>query len=98
MTVVSPDDLLAEFIAGRVDPKEFHHSKHVRVSYELLERYSFSEALYWLARGLRQLATTAGHPERYHETITVAFLSVIAERRWRGRHEDFEEFASANPE
>ena len=67
---------------GRPDRSgAFPHRDHVQVSYELLERHPFPEALLHLARGLRQLAAKAGRPEVYHETITAAFLALIAERR-----------------
>ena len=98
MSTTDESGLLGDFLAGRLDPKQFHHQDHVLVGYELLERHPFSEALFYLARGLRQLAAKAGHPELYHETITTAFLAVIGERRWRGRYADFADFAKRNPD
>lgn len=89
---------LADFEAGRADPATFSHREHVRMSFELLERYSFPEALFRLAQGLRQLATDAGDPGKYHETITVAFLSLIAERRLAGGFTGWENFAKKNPD
>lgn len=93
-----PAAVLADFEAGRVDPAEFRHLDHVRVGYELLQRHPFPEALLHLARGLRQLAAKAGRPEIYHETITAAFLALIAERRLRDRYAGFEDFMSRNPD
>ena len=90
--------VLADFEAGRLDPSRFPHREHVRVSYELLERHPFPEALLYLARGLRRLAAKAGRPEVYHETITTAFLALIAERRLSGDHADWDDFASRNPD
>lgn len=98
MPAIDSCELLANFTGGRLDPRQFTHREHVRVSYELLERHSFPEALLHLARGLRQLAAKAGHPEKYHETITAAFLSLIAERRWQAAYFDFDQFAEANPD
>jgi hypothetical protein len=91
-------DFLADFEAGRLDPASFHHCDHVRLSYELLERYPYPEALLHLARGLRQLAAAAGRPEVYHETITAAFLALIGERRLSGHYADWEHFARRNPD
>ena len=90
--------LLSDFEAGRVDPRQFPHRAHLEVGYELLERHPFPEALLHLARGLRRLAAKAGRPEVYHETITAAFLALIAERRLRGRYADWEDFAEKNPD
>ena len=91
-------DLLADFEAGRIDPASFPHRDHVRVSYELLERHLFPEALLHLARGLRRLAAKAGRPQVYHETITAAFLALIAERRLRGSYTGWGDFAARNPD
>jgi len=91
-------DLLGDFEEGRIDPARFPHRAHVRVSYELLERYRFPEALLHVARGLRRLAAKAGKPEVYHETITAAFLALIAERRLRGQYAGWEDFAKQNPD
>ncbi len=98
MTTNNSTALLAAFEEGRVDPRQFPHREHARVGYELLERHPFPEALLHLARGLRRLAAKAGRPEIYHETITAAFLAVIAERRLSGRYADWNDFASRNPD
>ena len=98
MPVSDRPALLADFEAGRIDPARFLHREHVRVSYELLERHRFPEALLHLARGLRRLAAKAGRPEVYHETITAAFLALIAERRLSGDHRNWEDFAACNPD
>ena len=98
MRAIDPEKVLADFIGGRLDPREFPHREHVRVSYELLRRHSFPEALLHLAQGLRQLAAKAGHPEAYHETITAAFLSLIGERQSKTDYADFDQFAQENPD
>src|SRR6188768_2066903 len=98
MPAIEVNGLLADFEAGRIDPASFPHRDHVQVSYELLERYPFPEALLHLARGLRRLAAKAGRPEVYHETITAAFLALIAERRLRGTHLTWDDFAARNPD
>lgn len=90
--------LLADFEAGQIDPTQFPHREHVRVGYELLERHLFPEALLHLARGLRRLAAKAGKPGVYHETITAAFLALIAERRLQGRYANWDDFAAHNPD
>ena len=89
---------LADFEAGRVDPRDFPHCAHVEVGYELLERHAFPEALLHLARGLRRLAAGAGRPEVYNETVTAAFLALIAERRLSASYVGWEDFATRNPD
>lgn len=91
-------DLLERFELGKLDPAQFHHREHVQVSYRLLERHPFPEALLHLARGLRRLAAAAGKPEIYHETMTAAFLALIAERRLSAQFKSWEDFAARNPD
>jgi len=98
MLATEPPGLLADFEAGRTDPASFSHRDHVWVGYELLERHPFPEALLHLARGLRRMAAKAGRPEVYHETITAAFLALIAERRLCGSYAEFRDFAERNPD
>ena len=98
MTASDSSNALADFEEGRVDPARFPHRQHVRVGFELIERHAFPEALLHLARGLRGLTAKAGHPELYHETITAAFLALIAERRLSGRYAGWEDFAARNPD
>jgi hypothetical protein len=47
---------------------------------------------------LKGISTRAGNPGAYHETITVAFLSLIAERQAAGHYSDFEAFIGDNPD
>ena len=92
----SVDEELVALETGALDPAGFPHAEHVRLGYEMLERHAFSEAVARFARGLRLLAAKAGRPEIYHETITVAFLAVIGERRGRVTHEDWSDFKAKN--
>lgn len=87
---------LRAFEAGGLDPARFPHSEHLRLGYEMLARYPFGEALLRFSRGLKLLAAKAGRPEIYHETITVAFLALINERRARGETKGWPEFRANN--
>jgi hypothetical protein len=89
---------LERFLAHAQEPAGFHHSDHVRIAFEILRRYPFLEAAQLYALGLKAIAAKAGRPELYHETITLAFLSLIAERMAEGGQEDFEAFVVAFPD
>lgn len=92
----SIDGELLALETGALDPAKFPHPEHVRLGYEMLGRYPFVEALQRFSQGLRLLAAKGGRPEVYHETITVAFLAVIGERRARGGHDSWEDFRNNN--
>jgi hypothetical protein len=87
---------LRAFESGAIDPARFPHAEHVRVGYEMLSRYSFGEAISRFSRGLKLLAAKAGKPQVYHETITVAFLALINERRAPNPAESWSEFQARN--
>src|SRR3954447_26143677 len=93
----SAADLLARFEDTTLPNERFHHADHVRVAWEYLERHPPLEALGRFTAALRRYATAHGAPEKYHETITVAYLFLIAERRARlGAGHSWAEFAAAN--
>ena len=89
------DELLA-LETGALDPAMFPHPEHVRLGYEMLGRHPFGETVARFSRGLRLLAAKAGRPEVYHETITVAFLALVGERRARARDAGWCEFKANN--
>lgn len=73
--------LVAAFERGELDPAAFTHADHVRVAWALLGPMgrSFFDAYAVLRAGLRDLASKAGRPERYNETVTLAFLALVHE-------------------
>lgn len=89
---------LRAFEIGALDPVKFPHAEHLRLGYEMLARHPFGEAVMRFTRGLQLLAAKGGRPQVYHETITVAFLALINERRARGRPQSWSEFKRINPD
>jgi hypothetical protein len=87
---------LADFLHGRIDNADFHHADHVRVAFEMVRRHDFLDAAQAYAHGLRGIAARAGNPNAYHETITIAFLALIAERA-QG-FDSYAAFVAANPD
>ena len=88
--------LLEKFEASEIEPDTFHHSEHVEAAYEMLRRYPFLEATWRYAETIRALAETAGAPDKFNVTITVAFLSVIAERMKQVEYADYQHFIEEN--
>src|SRR3954469_945764 len=60
---------------------QFHHTDHVQLSIVYLARYGRDEALERLTAGIRRLAAADGHPEKFHVTMTRAWLEVIEAAR-----------------
>jgi hypothetical protein len=96
MTADSPE--LARFLRVEIVPSEFPHREHVHIAFEMLRRLDFPETVLHFSRTLRAMAEKAGRPEAFHQTVTIAFLSLIAERMESGGIADFAAFAQANPD
>ncbi len=87
---------LRAFEIGTLDPAKFPHAEHIRLGYEMLARHPLAEAVMRFSRGLHLLAAKAGRPQLCHETITVAFLALINERRVREGPQQWPEFKRTN--
>jgi len=96
MTPECPD--LERFVRGEIDAASFPHREHLRMAFEILRRHDFAESVWLFSRALRTMTTRAGKPQAFHQTITVAFLSLVAERMELGQHRDFVAFEQAHPE
>ena len=94
MTESCPD--LERFMRGEVAASEFPHREHVRMGFEMLRRYDFAEAVFRYSRTLQGMTARIGKPQAFHQTVTVAFLALIAERIELGHPADFESFARDN--
>jgi hypothetical protein len=91
-------DALMRFVRGETDPDTFHHSEHVRLAFEMLRRHDFVETALHYSRALRAMTEKAGKPEAFHQTTTIAFLALIAERMQMGGPVSFASFVGANPD
>jgi hypothetical protein len=93
------EELIRQFEDGATDAASFHHAEHVRLAFEYLGRYSALAALERFSDALKRFAAAQGKAQRYHETITWAYLLLIRERIARaGRSQTWEEFAERNPD
>ena len=73
--------LLERFEGLRMEASSFRHRDHILVAYAMLDQYEFVEACARYASTIRTMAESVGAFEKYNTTITLAFLSLIAERK-----------------
>jgi hypothetical protein len=94
---------LEQFVRGEVDPRVFPHGEHVRMGFEMLRRHDFAAAAFHYSQALRAMTERIGKPQAFHQTVTIAFLALIAERMQAGGQSasqqlEFAAFAAANPD
>lgn len=98
-TEMNDEALLAAFEAGALEAGQFSHAQHVRIGYLYLTRMDFGQAVSRVSRGLKALVARLGLSDKYHETITVAFMALINERLGRdGDPGGWDAFARAHPD
>lgn len=89
-------DLLERFARGEIAAAEFSHHDHVHMGFEMLRRHDFAESVLRFSRALRGMAANAGKPGAFNQTVTLAFLAIIAQRMEATPEVDFEAFAASN--
>jgi hypothetical protein len=95
---MTDDELVSSFTNGQIDAASFDHRAHLRTAYCLLARNPFLEACVAMRDGLQRLAEKVGKPGLYHETITVAFMSLVSERMGLAPGAGWELLLSRNPD
>jgi hypothetical protein len=94
---VLSDPLVQAFEAATIDPAAFHHREHLYVAWCYLRSLPLEDALARYVHHLRKLAAALGAPERFHATITWAYLVLLHEAMVRAPGESFEGLLAANP-
>jgi hypothetical protein len=95
---LSDEELLARFEDGSLKDGSFHHEQHVRVAWMFVRHYGMTDALGRFADALKRFAAAKGAVGLYHETITWAYLFLVAERVARTPGVNWDAFAAANPD
>ena len=96
---MSDEEFLRALESCELEESDFGHAAHVRAAYLYLERAGFAGALERMGRAIRNYAGHLRKPERYHATITVAYLALIQQHICeRGNAGGWAEFARRNAE
>jgi hypothetical protein len=92
----SDEEFLRRFESLEIAGDSFHHADHVRLAFVYLGKFALLEALIRFTSAIKAFAAANGKPERYHETITWAYMFLINQRRAQSAAQSWEEFAAAH--
>jgi hypothetical protein len=97
---MTDEEFLRALESCELPESDFGHAAHVRAAYLYLRQAEdFAAALVQIRRAIRNYASHLGQPDRYHETITVAYLALIQQHICeRGNGGEWPVFARDNPE
>ena len=91
-------ELFDRFVDTSLPADQFHHQQHVQVAWMFVRKYGMPAALAEFSAAIKRFADAKGATGLYHETITWAFLLLIAERHSRTPAETWPEFEASNPD
>src|SRR5271154_3162798 len=86
------DEFLAAFHSCRLTTSEFCNADHFRLAWLHLHREPLETALANVRAGIQAFAAHYGASAKYHETITIAWVRLLATHR----EATFGEFLTAN--
>ena len=83
---------------GRVRNEDFRHVSHLHVAWVYLaESQSAEQAAEKMSSTLRRFAASAGHAEKYHETITQFWIRLLGALRNAQQQRDLDSILQAFP-
>jgi hypothetical protein len=89
---LTDDEFLEAFHSCRLKTSEFRHADHLRLAWLHLAREPFETALDHVRRGIQVFAKHHNFSGLYHETITTAWVHLLASHR----ENSFDEFLAVN--
>jgi hypothetical protein len=92
----SDAELLEDFVSTALPADQFHHAQHVRVAWLFVRTHGMPAALGEFTTAIKRFAEAKGAHGLYHETITWAFVLIIAERLARTPADTWDAFAADN--
>jgi hypothetical protein len=95
---MNDDEFLAALEDGSLPPSEFNHAGHLRAAFCYLARQPFLEACIAMRDSVKAFAARLDKASLYHETITIALMALINERRVAGGHQRWQELIDACPD
>jgi hypothetical protein len=88
------DALMAEVMA-RAD--RFGHRQHIHLTWLAVRRHGTSAAVAMVSEGIQRTARYAGAPQKYHVTVSRAWVELVGHHAAGGEDADFDAFAERYP-
>lgn len=95
MTPRTFDELMAEVMRSA---DTFGHREHVHLTWLAVRRAGMPAAVAVVSEGIRRTARYAGAPQKYHVTVSRAWVELVARHVAEDPIPDFTAFAGRNPE
>ena len=87
---MSDDEFVRAFESCELSPDLFHHRDHIRLARIYVELDGAAKATERFRTHLRKFAEHIGKGDKYHETITVAWMRLVVHATAAGELENLE--------
>jgi hypothetical protein len=87
-------ELMTEVMASA---SRFGHREHVHLTWLAVRRYGVPAAIGLVSDGIRQTARYAGAPQKYHATVSRAWVELIGHHAGSAPGDDFASFIEKHP-
>lgn len=84
---MTDQEFLRAFENCELGNEGFHHRDHIRLAWIYLRRYGEPEARRHMSEAIKRFAAFHGKTDKYHETITLAWLRLVADAMTRVRRD-----------
>ncbi|SDT28440.1 hypothetical protein SAMN04489834_3308 [Microterricola viridarii] len=78
--------------------ERFGHREHVHLTWLAVSRCGVDTAIELVSAGIQNTARSAGMPQKYHETMTRAWVVLVGHASTESSTDDFTEFVARHPE
>lgn len=92
--VTAFEELMTEVMATA---ERFGHREHVHLTWLAVRRYGVSAAVGLVSDGIQRTARYAGAPQKYHVTVSRAWVELVGHHAAEHGEDDFEAFADHHP-
>jgi len=87
------DELFAQVTAAA---GRFGHRQHVQLTWLAVRHCGMPDAIEMVCQGIRRTTRYAGAPQKYHVTVSRAWVELVAHHVAHDSTDDFETFARRN--
>jgi hypothetical protein len=95
---LTDEELVEAFESCQLPAEHFHHADHVRLAWIYLRQSDEEAASERIAQSIRRFAAHHGKTEKYHSTMTHAWMRLVAAaRRATPKLDRFQDFAARHP-
>jgi hypothetical protein len=91
------DEFIRAFESCTLPKEAFRHREHLRLAWLYLRRLPYSEAAASMERSIRAYAAHHGALQKYHHTMTLVWMRLVAAAADACSEQDFDAFLNAHP-